>query len=360
MPTFEERRDRAGQVITLRVKIRRRGFPEVSRSFDVNGSSQAALRQARRVAESWAADIESEMQRGAFVSRAESEQTTLYECLGRYLAEITPHKKGRVQETSRIRNLQKHPLAKKFMAGIRGADLAVFRDDQLQRVGPASVQRDLAILSHVFNVARREWGMENLSNPLQVVRKPKLPNGRSRRVTEEEIDAIVEASESPHLAALVRLAVESAMRRGELISIRWENVNLDKQWLWLPDTKNDTGRHVPLSKKAVRLLRKVRDAAGTAPKGLVFPMQPDSVSRAFARAVSRARSQLTGDLLRSPNGHAPLADLRFHDLRHEATSRLFDRGLHQLEAAAVTGHKDVRMLMRYTHAQAELLAKKLG
>ena len=220
MPTFEERRNRAGQVITLRVKIRRRGFPEVGRSFDVNG-----------------------------------------------------------------------------------ADLAVFRDDQLQRVGPASVQRDLAILSHVFNVARREWGMENLSNPLQVVRKPKLPNGRQRRVSEEEIEAIVEASESPHLAALVRLAVESAMRRGELVAVRWENVNLDKQWLWLPDTKHNTGRHVPLSKKAVRLLRKVREAAGTAPKGLVFPMQPDSVSRAFARAVNRARRHLAGDARRASNGH---------------------------------------------------------
>jgi integrase len=360
MPTFEERRNQTGQVITLRAKIRRRGFPEVSRSFDVNGPSQAAVKQARRRAETWAADIESEMQRGAFVSRTESEQTTLYECLERYLAEITPQKKGRVQEASRIRNLQKHPLAKKFMAGIRGADLAVFRDDQLQRVGPASVQRDLAILSHVFNVARREWGMENLSNPLQVVRKPKLPNGRRRRVTEDEIEAIVQASESPHLAALVRLAVESAMRRGELVVIRWENVNLDKQWLWLPDTKNDTSRHVPLSTKAVKLLRAVREAVGRTPRGLVFPMQPDSVSRAFARAVSRARLQLESGELQTNGEHVPLADLRFHDLRHEATSRLFDRGLHQIEAAAVTGHKDIRMLMRYTHAQAELLAKKLG
>ena len=91
---------------------------------------------------------------------------------------------------------------------------------QPQRVGPASVQRDRAILSHVFNVARRKWGMENLSNPPQVVRKPKLPNGRQRRVSDGGIDAIVEASESPHLVALVRFAVESAMRRGELIAIR--------------------------------------------------------------------------------------------------------------------------------------------
>ena len=111
--------------------------------------------------------------------------------------------------------------------------------------------------------------------------------------------------------------------------------------------------------QAVRLLRKVRAAAGAAPEGLVFPMQPDSVSRAFARAVNRARRHLVGDARRASNGHQALADLRFHDLRHEATSRLFDRGLHQIEAAAVTGHKDVRMLMRYTHAQAELLAKKL-
>lgn len=119
MATFEERRNKDGQVITLRVKIRRRGFPAVTRSFDVHGTSPVEVRRARRKAEGWAHEIESEMQHGSFVSRTESEQTTLLECLDRYVREITPQKKGRFQEESRIRGLRSHPLAQKF-AAMRG------------------------------------------------------------------------------------------------------------------------------------------------------------------------------------------------------------------------------------------------
>ena len=131
------------------------------------------------------------------------------------------------------------------------------------------------------------------------------------------------------------------MRQGELIGLRWEHVDLARRIAHLPDTKNGEARTVPLSSTAVDVLRAL-------PRSIhaeVFPgLTTEAVKRAFARARRRAG----------------LEDLHFHDLRHEATTRLFERGLNIMEVATITGHKDLRMLRRYTHLKAEELARKLG
>jgi integrase len=105
------------------------------------------------------------------------------------------------------------------MAAIRWADLAQYRDDRLKEVKPASVVRELALISHVFNIARREWHMENLTNPVEVVRKPKLPQGRDRRLKPGELEALLQTTESPELACIIPLALEIAMRRGEFAGL---------------------------------------------------------------------------------------------------------------------------------------------
>lgn len=358
MATFERRTDKDGNVISIRVKVRRSGFPATSKNFDVNGPRKADINAALREAETWARQIESEMDRGSFVSRTESEQTTLQECLERYLREVTPAKKGAAHETYKIRALLRNKLSQRYMAAIRGTDLASYRDDRLKHVTGATVTRELAILSHVFNMARKEWGMENLSNPIEVVRKPKPRKGRDRRLQEGELDAIIAASESDHLSAIIMLALETAMRRGELVSIQWKNVFLKECHLRLLDTKNGESRDVPLSKKAIALLKSLPRSVN----GRVFTMRADSITQAFERARDRAlQAYLTEcDEQNKKPDEGFLAGLRFHDLRHEATSRFFEIGLNPIEAASVTGHKDLRMLKRYTHLKAEDLAKKLG
>lgn len=152
------------------------------------------------------------------------------------------------------------------------------------------------------------------------------------------------------LAPLVRLALATGMRQGELLALEWPNINLDGQVAHLPDTKNGEGRDVPLSTAALQAIKDMvpQQEAGTESElptaGRVFPVRDDKVRREFPKACKAAG--ITG--------------LRFHDLRHEATSRLFEKGLNPMEAASVTGHKTLQMLKRYTHLRAEDLAKRLG
>ncbi|WP_247604825.1 site-specific integrase [Alcaligenes faecalis] len=325
--------------------------------------------------------IESERAGGVWLSRGEAESTTLREALERYQAEIVPHKKGKVQEEdSIIRLLLTMPLALRPLASIRGADIASLRDAWLQDYAPATVLRRLAVLSHVFSVARKEWGMESLSNPVEVVRKPVANNARVRRVVtlevtaldagadevrqmqDGELERVMAASSSALLPSIIRLAVETAMRRGEIVGLCWEHIDLERRVAHLPATKNGSTRDVPLSSRAVAVLQELRDGldAKEQGQGAVFAMRPDGVTRAFERAVQRARGRYKAECEEA--GTRPrdgfLVDFRFHDLRHEATSRLAEVFLMH-ELTKITGHRDPRMLMRYYHPKASELAKKL-
>lgn len=350
-------------------QIRKRGYPAQSKTFNTKAEAEA-----------WAKMIESEMARGVWLSRGEAESTTLREALERYQAEIVPHKKGKVQEDSIIRMLLTLPLALRPLASVRGADIASLRDAWLQDYAPATVLRRLAVLSHVFSVARKEWGMESLFNPVEVVRKPAANNARVRRVVtlegaaldggaddarqmqDGELERVMAASSSALLPSIIRLAVETAMRRGEIVGLRWEHIDLERRVAHLPATKNGSARDVPLSSRAVAVLQALRDGldAKEQVQGAVFAMRPDGVTRAFERAVQRARGRYEVECEKA--GLLPrdgfLVDLRFHDLRHEATSKLAEVfPMHEL--TKITGHRDPRMLMRYYHPKAEELAKRL-
>lgn len=208
--------------------------------------------------------------------------------------------------------------------------------------------------------------MESLANPVEAIRKPQPKNARTRRVVEEslptngrlagELDLIKAASDSPYLPAIIDLAVETAMRREEIALLRWEHIDLKNRVAHLPDTKNGSARDVPLSPKATDILKRL-PREGDRP----FAVRADAITRAFIRARDRARKDYETACRaskRKPDGIF-LADLRFHDLRHEATSRLAEIfPLHEL--TRITGHKDPRMLMRYYHPKASDLAKKLA
>lgn len=348
-------------------RVPRKGYPVQIKTFNT-----------RAEAEAWARQGESEIDRGVFVSRTEAESTTLCEALDRYEREIVSLKKGKAQEVSLLKTWRATLIAQRSMASVRSSDIAKLRDDWLRQTNPAlkpaSVLRRLAILSHVFSIARKEWGMESLSNPLELVRKPPANNARTRRVRETEGDSrddrrapdgelkrVVSASSSDVLPTIISLAVETAMRRGEIVDLRWEYVDLKRHVAHLPHTKNGSSRDVPLSPRAVEALKEWRKVVGKNPgDGRVFSIRGDAVTRAFERAVDRARKtyeQECRDAGRTPDAKY-LIDLRFHDLRHEATSRLASIfPMHEL--AKITGHRDPRMLMRYYHPSAEDLAKRL-
>lgn len=319
--------------------IRRDGYPYQSRTFDTKAD-----------AEKWAREVEKEMDHGTFVSRKEAEQTTLAEALDRYEREVTPRKKGAAQERLRIRAWKRDPLALRSLASIRAMDMAVWRDKRLAAgASPTTARNDLALISHLFTVAAKEWGMESLANPIQKIAVPAAARARDRRLDPEvDRDGLSEATwllaacdDGPHwLGPMVRLALATAMRQGELLSLDWRNIDFERKVARLQDTKNGERRDVPLSSEAIKALKSLpRNLSGS-----VFSIGTMAVVHAFQRACKRAG----------------IEDLRFHDLRHEATSRLFEKGLNPMEAAAITGHKTLQMLKRYTHLRAEDLAAKLG
>lgn len=345
--------------------IRKRGSKWQAR-VKRNGQTLDKSFLTKADAQRWARTIEAEIERGAFRPYLRSSQITLEAALGRYGRECTPQKRGAAIEYCRIRTLTRHTLAQKTLASIRAADIAAYRDERKQAGKAAStLAKELGLISAVFKIAIAEWGMEDLINPVVGVKKPRQPNGRERRLFpgEEEwllraFDEVEGHGESPKVAInpwiqpIVIMAIESAMRRGEILSLRWENIDLAKRVAHLPITKNGTSRDVPLSLRAVQTLQSLPRSI----TGSVFPISANALKLAFKRGLCRARRWYEQHE-RNPDPKM-FANLRLHDLRHEATSRLA-AVFEAHELAKVTGHRDLRMLLAYYHPRAEELARKL-
>ncbi|CAJ0893484.1 Tyrosine recombinase XerC [Ralstonia sp. LMG 32965] len=296
------------------------------------------------------------MDRGVHLSDRQSEGTTLADLLDRYLTEVSPTKRSGNSDKSRVVAITKRLGAYKLTA-LTPQLLAEYRDERLKTLNPQTVIHHLALINRTLTLATREWGFV-LHGGVPKVVKPKLPPGRDRRVQQGELEAIVAATESAVLADLIPFAVETGMRRGEMLALDWEYVDFERRTAYLPKTKTDTPRTVPLSSKALAILQKRQEAG----EGVPFAMQEDAATTAFMRAVRRARRVYEAVCL--TEGKPPsvrwLVGIRLHDLRHEATSRFFEKGLSVMEVTTITGHKTMGMLKRYTHLRAQDVALKLG
>ncbi len=314
------------------VQVRRKGYPVQTKTFTNRGD-----------AEKWVSIIESEMHRGIFISRTAAEQTTLKELIDRYRIEITPHHRGHESESVRLTALAKHKFASRFIATLQPSDFAAYRDKRLETVKPGTVVREMGIFQQVIEQARREWGINLHDNPVRLVKRPKVQDARERRFEEDEearLMAALDDCRTIYMKPLIEFATETAMRQGELLALSWDNIDLSIPSALLPETKNGSSRTVPLSKRAVQILKQLPRQIS----GQVFPLSKDAVKKAWARATKRAG----------------IVDLHFHDLRHEATSRLAEKVTNVLMLASITGHKDLKMLKRYYHPKVEDLAKLLG
>lgn len=314
-------------------RVIRKGHPDVTKTF-----------QTKQEAERWSRSVEADMDRGRYVSTTHAERTTLGQIIERYLIDVTPTLKGAQEDTIRLRALLRHPMCTLAMTTVTPNRIAQFRDERLKQVSAGTVIRELAYLSAIINHARREWGV-NVENPVSWVRKPSAPAGRDRILSDAEEVRLLEAlrptgRRSPWMYPLVVLALETAMRRGELLGLHWDDVSLTNRTATLHNTKNGEARCVPLSSRAVEVLRAL-------PRSItrqVIPMKAFTACAAFERATVRA----------GING------LRFHDLRHTAITRMAEKLPNVIELAAVSGHKSLRMLQRYYHPKATDLAQKLG
>ncbi len=311
-------------------RIIRKGHPTIAKTF-----------LTRQDAERWARSIEIEIDRGTFVNNDFAQKTLFKEILQKYLNKVAPNMRSADTQAIRVRKLMKHPIAEVNMAQLSPKHIADYRDERLKVIKPNTVIRELAVLSSIINHARREWGL-NIANPVTMIKKPFSTKGRDRILNDEELGRLFIELEkiSPWYKPLVEFALETAMRRGEIMSLLWVNINFEKSVAFLPLTKNGDSRYVPLSLKAIRILKSLpRDI-----EGRVFPLNKGTVSILFLRALRRAKVE----------------NFHFHDLRHTAITRLASIFSNPMEIAAISGHKSLSMLKRYTHLKAEDLVKKLA
>ena len=312
------------------VQIRSKNTAPLSKTFS-----------SKLEAEKWARLTESQIDMGAFVDRSELDTTTFGDLIDRYLIEVTPLKKSKDVENRRLKAL-KQQMGFMKLSAIQNKDIAAYRDRRLNvdECSGSTVIKDIDSISHIFNVAIKDWGYPIAINPAQMIRKPKANKGRDRRLEAGELDLLIDGLELTWgIQSIVLLALETGMRRSEILSLKWVNIYIEDRYLILPDTKNGDSRAVPLSLKAIEIINALEK-----PYEHLFIIKPDAITRAFKRACVRVG----------------LDDLRFHDIRHEATSRFFELGLNTMEVSAITGHKTLTMLKRYTHLKAKDLALKLG
>ena len=311
-------------------RVQRKGQKDLAKSF-LNKSD----------AIQWARSIEIEIDRGTYINTDYAQKTLFKEILQKYLDDVAPNMRSANNQAIRVRKLMKHPIAEVNMAQLSPKHIADYRDERLKVMKPNTVIRELAILSSVINHARREWSL-NVINPVTMIKKPPSSQGRDRILNDEELGRLFIELEkiSPWYKPLVEFALETAMRRSELMSLLWRNINFDKSVAFLPLTKNGDSRYVPLSNKAISILRSLpRDIDGR-----IFPLNKQTVSILFLRSARRARVE----------------NIHFHDLRHMAITRLASIFSNPIELATISGHKSLSMLKRYTHLKAEDLAIKIN
>lgn len=295
-------------------RVRRQGHPDEVRSF-VN----------RQDAERWARSVEIDIDRGTFISTAEAQKYTFADLIERYLAEVLRGHKHEKTHSFRFRAMARSSIGQVNMAVFNAPVVAKYRDERLQAVSPAAVVRELACISSIINIARKEWGI-SMNNPVQSVRKPPSSKGRERMASDAEMSRL--------------LALETAMRRGELLALTWSDIDFAQRTATLWETKNGQTRVVPLSTHAIKILKEMPRSID----GLVFPINGCAVSKAWDTALERAQ----------------IADFHFHDLRHMAITQMAQKLPNIIELSAVSGHKSLAMLKRYYHPKAADLARKLG
>ena len=323
--------------------IRLKGFPSQSKTFE-----------SKREAEAWSKIVESEMIRGVFIHQEkEAEQTSLRTALERYRDEIIPFKRHPYQEAQRVKRWLQNDLCNRSLVSLRGVDFAQYRDKR-RRDGRAenTIRLELQLINHLYETAKKEWGMESLSNPLNNIRKPSNSNARSRRLEGDEYDRIhasLSQCSNTFAAPAFDLAIETSLRKGTLFKLRWEWVNLNARMIRFPANMLTTANKgipavLPLSSKAVSVLSSLYTGNEQPKQGLALDTTANAIGIVWHKCLKKLG----------------ITDLHWHDLRHEAASRLFEKGLHPMEVASITGHRSMQMLKRYTHLRPENLLAKLG
>ncbi|WP_186105117.1 tyrosine-type recombinase/integrase [Burkholderia gladioli] len=318
-------------------KVRRKGYPSQTRTFG-----------EKKECEKWIRATEAAMDRGEGAAPIKQTQpqphtdglNTLADVLQRYRDTVSPEHRGGWIEVLTINKWLTEAFVKTPLTDVTATVIAAWRDERLKRLKPASVSRQMNLLYGAINRARAEWGCPI---PDCKVARPRNPPHRERVLADEEELILLSgarAARNPHLAPVIEFALATAMRAGEIIGLRWADIDLNRRVARLSMTKNGAARDVPLSSRALAALDRVERMD----ERVFYRLNSDGLKHQFARLAARCK----------------LDDLHFHDLRHTAITRYARTGMNTLQLSVISGHKDVRMLARYTHLKADELVGMMG
>jgi integrase len=340
---------------TWKAVIRKAGWPTAAKTF-----------RTKRDAEDWSRRTEDEMVRGVHILRAPAERMTVKDALQKYQAEVTPTKRPTTQsrEVKRVTILTTK-LGKYSLIALTAEIIAQYRDERLagdlsdkgERVPRSNntVRLELALLGHMFTVAIKEWGLGLTYNPVLNIRRPAPGPGRNRRLSTEEEQRLFEAvaaHSNPMLGWIAGIAISTGMRSSEILTLRRNQVDIERRIVRLLETKNTSPRTVPLTKEATEYFRQaLNNPIRPLDTDLIFFGEPGKDGKRQPYQFNAVWVRLKKKL--------GLSDFHFHDLRHEAVSRFVESGLSDQEVSSISGHRSMQMLKRYTHLRAEDLVNKL-
>ena len=341
---------------TWKAMVRLQGWPATIKTFRLS-----------KDAKDWARNTEDEMVRGVYIARASVVRLTIANAVDRYLKEITPTKAASTQEAEvRRAATVKNALGKYAMSSVTPDVVREFMMTRLSgkdrkgkdglpiRRANDTVRLELALLGDLFQVAMEEWKIGLPYNPVKSVRRPKSVKRVRRLLPKEEkplFDAL-DAYSNPMLGWIVGIAIETAMRESEITHLQTHQFDPDRRTITLPTTKNSESRTVPLNKKATNLfIKAVNHPARRGDTALIFPGEPGR--------DGKIRPYQFASCWRTLKIRAGISDYRFHDNRHEGTSRLVEKGFSDQAVAAITGHKDMQSLARYRHLRGQKLVDML-
>ena len=271
---------------------------------------------------------------------------TLRDLIEKYRDEVTPRKRRAAIETMVLNAFLRDDLCSLSLSALTSEHFVKHVDKRLSKVKPTTLKRDLGTIHHLFETAKNEWGLPIRENPLTpVLKRLAGDRRRERRLSRTEEEALLTSarkSRNRYVAPIIIAALETSMRRGEILAMTLKHLDMARKEVFIPESKNGHSRTVPLTDRAMVAIEKAMQVSDYGSH--VFPVS----ANAFRLAWERTRKR------------AGLDDLHFHDLRHEAISRFFEMGLTIPEVTILSGHKDMRMLLRYAHGARQEVRRKLN
>lgn len=332
MPVIEERENAKGEK-SYRVKVRIKGYPTQTASF-----------KTKTDAKKWGQQTEAAIYEGRFFSHAHSKRKTFGDMIDKYIAEILPLKPKSQEKQTQQLGYWKEKLGHLILSEVGSSNIVAIRNElstgQTPRGirSPATVNRYLAAISHVYTIAIKEWEWTH-DNPASRVSKLRESRGRTRFLSDSERKRLLEAckrSGNKYLYFVVVLALSTGARRNEILSLKWDNIDFKRQVITLEETKNGERRLLPLQGYAYDLIFELFKNRNVF-SDYLFPSdsvsKPVDITKSWERALEKAR----------------IEDFRFHDLRHSAASYLAMDGASITDIAEVLGHKTLQMARRYAH-----------